>query len=175
MGTSGEHWLDLLAARQTRRRLLKTALAGAALTLPFASSAHSGGARTDADCSKPCNWTRGQNFSRRRSGCFANTKVTAYASWWLLGPLGVPVLSTAQLSGAGCLEVTALRDKAAAWDCKQPNCSGYDPKEPGGPCEGYSGLCCPCSGCDAGFIECAAGLCCNKAGTGCAYGSDCGG
>jgi hypothetical protein len=170
MAKHAEHWLDLLAVRQSRGRLLKTVLAGAALTLPLAPQARSDTARTETNCLQPCEWTRAQRFNRRMDGCFNNYAASAGAGSLFFA---LPAIKVAALSVLACTELTILRNKAAAWDCHQPGCSGFDPKDSGGPCEGNNGPCCPCSGCDSGFMPCT--FCCNKAGTGCGYGSDCGG
>ena len=58
-----EHWFDRLAAPQTRREILKAAVAGAALTLPFARTRPARAATPN--CFGGCDWTNHERYEAR--------------------------------------------------------------------------------------------------------------
>jgi hypothetical protein len=166
-GATREHWLDRLAAPRTRRQVLQAALAGAALTLPFARPARTHAAdqigRTSAG--GPCNVGKSQDPHACRQGCLRTSDLatqrsldaclhTAGGQVALLGYLapgvGFFLVSGAFLSSSTsayvCTEVALVRQKAMQYDCLQPNCPGFDPCGKDGPCESCSkigGWCCP--------------------------------
>jgi hypothetical protein len=189
-----EHWFDRLAAPQTRPQFLKAALAGAALTLPFARSAAARAVNTRSSAN-PCNAKPGNGPTACRKGCFRTSNMQALrrldvcrgaltqsllASEYLL-----PVFSFVSLLQIGigsvpmdaCVEAVILRQKAMQRDCLYPNCPGFDPCGPDGPCADCANVagasCCPST--DVFGYSCCA-QCCAKNGDGCGSGvTECGG
>ena len=64
----------------------------------------------------------------------------------LFGPLAgvvfVANLHNAIVAGQACNEAGLTQQKADYFDCLQPGCSGFDPKQKGGPCETCTATCC---------------------------------
>ena len=195
-GAGGEHWLDLLAARQTRRDVLRAALAGTALTLPLArpTAIHAANRRRGI-ASSPCKLGPSNDPKACQKGCFATSNLragrafarcanqgglTILSGTLLLGPMGVfPTLATwgvGLIGETACQEAALLHQKATQFDCLKPNCPGFDPCGSDGPCEGLPPdvFCCPDQTSWNGYIPCA--QCCSPTGSGCGSGtSECGG
>jgi hypothetical protein len=193
--TSYEHWFDRLAAPQTRRQLLRAALAGAAITLPFARPAPGHAASPSVNtagtcipplftdphaCRKGCLYTAHRQYLRRHDAC-ATANVAAGVGGVLVGLLTNPVVffpyAGAILAASHCSDQALLELKAMQLDCLQPDCPGFDPCGPGGPCE-YCNVvgvhCCPDQSVAIGYSCCA--QCCKPTGSGCGSGvTECGG
>jgi hypothetical protein len=192
-----EHWLDRLAAPQTRAQVLRAALAGAALTLPFArpTATRAAGRKRNQDpcnakpgkdahaCQNGCFYAAHQQFYSRVDGCsnLSATQfgVSAVTTLLLLNPALLAVKIAAQnLAFDKCREQALVKQKAMAFDCLFPNCPGFDPCGPGGPCVDCSHVenasCCPDTTSVFGYSCCA--QCCAPNGVGCGSGvTDCGG
>ena len=191
-----EHCFDRLAAPRTRRDVLGTALAGVALTLPFARSARAWGAARPARstgcpvgktndpnaCQKGCYYMSHTTYDNAARACgrFSNSIFYGGLASMLVGVLN-PVYfavntGTAVLSESACRNRAILEQKARAFDCLQPGCPGFDPCGPDGPCESCvaaKGLCCPDSRVIYGYSCCT--ICCSPKGDGCRSGStECG-
>jgi len=183
-GIPHEHWLDRLAEGHTRRRFLKTLLAGAALTLPLARSPHafagaalaSGCTATkgpgDHDCLLGCLTTADNRFEAAKSSCdtaalAAGVPVTAHSTALsgsalavLLGPLGV-LGALGAYAGAGFASYRATtRAYASVYQAcidnatKAAKASSYDCTQP--KCPGWDP--CdpfgPCNDCTAAHVNC---------------------
>ncbi len=157
-----EHWFDRWAAPQTRRGVLRSALVAAAtLTVPFVRA---GGARAAGphDCQKGCLWTAEQTAQAAWDACTVqaqkSVKVGALLTIWGAGLLYVDLTAfTAYVGAAACHDQTVIAHKADNWNCVQPDCPGFDPSAPGGPCEpcaASGGNCCPCQATATGYICC---------------------
>lgn len=181
--TADAHWLDRLALRATRGGFLKGALTAAALTLPFAGGASARGAVSrSAGCAAP---TRNPNACR--TGCFYASHKQYEARWdtcekqfysqlpayltgfFTFGWLGAAAVGAPAIANFhNCADLALVRAKAMQYDCLQPNCPGFDPCGPGGPCEVCIGgaKCCPAPDDNLlGYVCCA---CCNpETGEGC--------
>jgi hypothetical protein len=151
-----DHWLDRLAARHTRRNVLKTALAGA-LTLPLLRSFR---AKADSPtaCQKGCFWTSHQVYDIETSPCFvrANGKFDAAL---VLYPLTFGLTFTSIFTAPAktfmrCLDNAVLNMKQNQAQCLQPNCPGFNPNGTGGPCETCTATCCTFAGTDSGYYCC---------------------
>ena len=172
MGTERlTHWLS---TPRTRRQVLRAALAGAALTVPLGGRVAPARAAGPHDCQKGCLWTAGRRFSAQYDHCGARLISSNVIFYYL------PIVGAAESLAAGlCLDRAALKHKASAWDCLQPNCPGFDPSGPDGPCYDCTqsgGVCCPDPKQHTGYGCCTAppGGCCKS--DGCKSGeSDCGG
>lgn len=145
---------DPMSAPRTRRSILKAALAGVVLTLPFAGGAvQKARAAGPADCRKGCQWTAGKDFASGRRGC-----VDTYAGSLLFGCAYVFYLPIAVTAGTlrefECLDRNFLVNKSKMYDCLLPDCPGFDPKKEGGPCDGCRDNCCPCQASENGYICC---------------------
>jgi hypothetical protein len=155
-----ESWFDRLAARPlTRRQGLRAAAIGTAAaigaSLPFARSLPTASAASDSDCRRGCVYTANRNYASTltEDGVFG---FSVYTKLPLLGPAG-PLVG-----------LVLLRKQFAAYDrivsnhrilvanCFQPNCPGFDPKAPGGPCSSCeaSFFCNPCAALDEGYVCC---------------------
>ena len=191
-----EHWLDRLAAPRTRREVLQAALAGAVLTLPFArpaavhaasqhrtarkSGCKLGPSSDPKACQKGCFATSNLKADRGLDRCAGQIVLTNLSAISVLGPMGIlPYLGTLGASAIGdvaCSEAVLLRQKAMQYDCLQPNCPGFDPCGPGGPCAGLppNVFCCPDPSTWNGYVPCSE--CCSPKGNGCGSGTtECGG
>jgi hypothetical protein len=177
-----EHWLDRLAVRQSRRQLLRSALAGAVLTVPFASSASAAGVADPHACRKGCFYTSFQKagVAFQRCGDIAGQQFSAYG--FTVALAFIPSVAGLTLGAGGtllCRQVAEMQQKAMQYACLQPDCPGFDPKAPGGPCEicqSSGGICCPDQNVVSGYSCCTAapGGCCKD--DGCHSGTtDCGG
>jgi hypothetical protein len=178
-GATPDHWLDRLAAAHTRRQILKAALAGAMLTLPFARPARGAIAADPQACQKGCLYTASNRYTNRLEGCAATSDrgfLSASFLVFFVDPLGGLVQSvTSTLGQVACEETALLVGKSASWDCLQPNCPGFDPRGPDGPCAGLNKnlLCCTSSSSATGYTACA--VCCHPTGDGCGSGvTECG-
>jgi hypothetical protein len=170
-----EHWFDRLAVRQTRRQVLRAALAGAALTLPFARTAP---AQADPDCSVGCSYSAGLAYDRESNACNKGGVgiVTTFVVAALIY-LGKP-LTAAELNArspyTACMDRALMGLKAKEFDCSSPGCPGFDPKGPDGPCAHLppGAHCCPDISVANGYSMCA--QCCSPTGKGCGSGqTDC--
>ena len=172
-----EHWLDRLAELQTRRHLLRAALAGAALTIPFARTRPAGAAghgmrALSQDCTTGCRFSNQLRFGDALAGCWKGLErnlLTSSAVTLYLNPLyGMAVSGVAFGSAAYCTNQAILRQKAGAWDCEQPGCPGFDPHDkqygPCASCDQMKGMCCPESAIPSGYQCC---ICCDPKGNGC--------
>jgi hypothetical protein len=137
--------------RGTRRQALGAAFAGmVGLTLPAALRTAPAAADQPRDCFKGCAYTSGKRYQTALNACRTGTKVNT-AIFFFISPfagLAGEALNTV------CFDVAALRTKADAFDCLQPNCPGFDPRAPGGPCDGCQDFCCTCHASDTGYICC---------------------
>jgi hypothetical protein len=166
-----EHWLDRLAAGYTRRQVLKAALAGAALTVPFLrpKAAFAG---DSTSCRTGCLYSSHQQTSKTMTACTTSPQVTT-SSYYLgyaslgLGFLAVPLaIAESVVDNLKCNDLAILDEKARNWDCIQPNCPGFDPQHAAGICENCSGVCCADQGVLNGYSCCSI---CSKSGSGCCY------
>jgi hypothetical protein len=165
--SSSEHWLDRLAAPQTRRQGLRLALGAAATTLPLFRSVPLARA-DDSSCVRACLLTQDKNFVERRAVCRDSTvqgfALACYAPVLMAGPLGGAGAAIAR--GVACVDLATLHKKAADFDCLKPNCGGYDPRGHNGPCQTCAAQCCPDSTIPSGYSCCDI---CSQSGDGCCY------
>jgi hypothetical protein len=63
-------------------------------------------------------------------------------------------------SAAACDERALVSQKAALYDCLQPGCNGFDPKQKGGPCDTCTATCCADPTVISGYSCCALGCAC---------------
>jgi hypothetical protein len=177
-GTAPEdHWLDRLAVLQTRRQVLRTALAGAALTIPFARTRParaSGGSVKEGPqaCTRGCEYVRQLRTADELGDCYKGQNrnfVVSTALFMFVSPLNaVLAAGTANIQGRFCVDQALLRQKAAHWDCLQPGCPGFDPRDkqygPCASCDQVKGMCCPTPTVLSGYTCC---ICCDTKGNGC--------
>lgn len=142
-------WTDGLARPHTRRQGLRALLAGAALTVPLARGAAPARAAGPNDCRKGCSFTAEQAFTERYNTC-VNTFVLADLAFLVNPFLG----ADKTIQALQCRDSAIVRHKAQLFDCRQPNCPGFDPKAPGGPCDGCRDNCCTCQASPTGYICC---------------------
>jgi hypothetical protein len=155
---STEHWFDRLTVRLTRRQALKAAagVTGTALAWPLLRNSVPAGAGTITvdDCFKGCTWTAYSDSQAAAQSC-ANKAIGTYLGMLATSPLlaigALPLLKTLETN---CLDSAVLQQKADYYDCMRPNCNGFDPKEPGGPCDGCKDNCCTCAASANGYICC---------------------
>jgi hypothetical protein len=174
-----EHWLDRLAAPHTRRQGMKAVLAGAALSLPFVRSLPAAKAANPSDCRQGCIWQSKQNYAFNAGQCRTYTEQYLIASplFFVTSPLLIPI---ANMVYGGrerrCFDRARVEYKLDESNCFKPFCPGFDPNQPGGPCDGcvspYS--CNPCPDVDIGYIccvypqgDCHGDCCPSHPGTGC--------
>jgi hypothetical protein len=159
---ASEHWFDRWATPRTRRHVLATGFAAAAsLTFPVARSSATRAAGPH-DCMKGCLWTANRVAQAAMDQC-VSTEYKAFELGGLMAIWGAG-LFTADIVGAGalpgtfaCFDRAALDQKAANWDCTLPDCPGFDPTGPDGPCIGCvttGANCCPCPSTTTGYICC---------------------
>ncbi len=167
MGARSDHWIDRIAVSLTRRQVVRGGLAaaGAAAALPLLRVAPPARAALAEPCYSPCRFQGisehasdvGQCLGKHPSAKLAEFKGLKQASY---GPglLGVasPLLEQF-LAAQECRDQADMNGKVYAWNCTQPNCGGWDPKAPGGPCERCTQYCCPCAavGPTIGYVCCA--------------------
>jgi hypothetical protein len=143
---SPAHWLDRLAVRINRRQALKAA-AASALALPLL-----GASAAEADdptaCRKGCMVTSHAVFDNETAPCFvrANGKMDAAI---ILAPLTFgltisSIISAPVKSFMNCVDTATL----------EPNCPGFNPTGPLGPCETCKGNCCPDQNTETGYYCC---------------------
>jgi hypothetical protein len=140
---SDGHWFDQLSTRLTRRQVVKGALVGAAALAGATPGASTARADASEKCFKGCVWTANQRYEAAKSACLPSV----YS-------IGGPYAAIARADRAGCLDKALLAYKADWYDCAQPGCSGFDPKQKGGPCDGCSNNCCTCQASTNGYICC---------------------
>jgi len=181
------HWFDRLAVTLTRRQALKGAAGLAGAALGFAAvRPHAALAAAPNLCETGCRWTAQTAFYAQTDGsgpCWtAGTVITLFTLPGVLITFGLGDYST--LAGAynhhkvqnsmACLERAMADQKAAFWDCHFPGCSGFDPKQKGGPCETCTsnvGDCCADPTTVTGYSCCALGCACGSDTGGCHSGS----
>jgi hypothetical protein len=180
-----DHLFDRLAAPASRRQVLKAAIGGIVLALPFdlAAVAH---ADDGHDCLWGCEWFSFNKTDEAIAACQAPYKSciagfkSRVAPIPLLGGLSGPVAEAAcgralAARAARCGERALVEQKARQWDCLQPGCPGFDKDGPGGPCEPCNRVgapCCPDPNVAQGYSCCA--QCCSPTGKGCGSGTtDC--
>ena len=160
MTPPAEGWFDRLAARpHTRRQGLKAAAMGTAgvigASLPFAHSPATAAAASDSDCRKGCVYFSNQEWAHRQQE-YAGTELALNVTFSLLGPgaAGWTLVFGELHTQAIDRELTTHRRQV--YECFQPGCSGFDPKVPGGPCDGCEApfYCNPCAVLDSGYICC---------------------
>jgi hypothetical protein len=172
-----EHWLDRLAVLQTRRQVLRAALAGAALTIPFARTRPAGASgrslkAPSPDCERGCRFSNQLRYGDALAGCWKGLErgvLTTSAVTLYLNPLyGMAVGGVAFGTAAYCTNQAILRQKAGAWDCEQPGCPGFDPHDkqygPCASCDQVKGMCCVTQTVLSGYTCC---ICCDPKGNGC--------
>jgi hypothetical protein len=153
------HWLDRLAVRSTRREALRTVAAGAAAVALPALRPSTAQAEGPTDCRKGCLWTNRQRYRPRVEKCLtirraAAAKIAGAGAYPALAVVLIPAAWIDALAYSTCLDRAVLESKAGAYDCLQPNCPGFDPKAPGGPCDTCRDNCCTCQASDTGYICC---------------------
>jgi hypothetical protein len=174
--------------------VLKAALAGALLTLPFAPSAAARAA--EEPCTLGCLYAAGRRQDADLAACAKKQRqclMGLYSRLYRLPILQGEALNLAdsaclKLYGAetaACYERAITEKKARYWDCiSGDGCGGFDPQGPFGPCEEWAKqgfLCCPdpkspVGYCPAGTSAAGTGSCCDPAGNGCLSGvTNCGG
>ena len=173
-------WLDELAVRATRGGFLRSlALAAGGLAFPLARAQTGAAAADPAACRKGCFYAAHQRFLRTDAACDANLTQLGIGTSTFVLLWGNPFYTLAVEGGAmirsvSCTERARLTQKAAQWDCMQPDCPGFDPAQAGGPCEGCQaagGHCCPDQQVVPGYSCCTgSGGCCDPSGDGCASG-----
>jgi hypothetical protein len=177
-----DSWFDRLALRQSRGHFLKTALAsGAVLTLPQARAARAS-VSNDFDCWRGCFYTAHVRQQTDLDNCLTKYQQCASAVgkrvFWIpiLGGAAVPLVQKGceavyQNKIAKCYDLALLKEKAMERDCLEPNCPGFDPEAPDGPCafvKKTGGHCCPDPKSVTGYSGCSE--CCSATGDGCASG-----
>jgi hypothetical protein len=168
-GVSPEHWFDRLAVRRTRREVLKGA-AGLTGALFGLSAAPAQAAYTDDPnaCRTGCNWTAHQTYVTKSGGCFSLGVEEAVLSQVVLmglyGFLGVTGYSgkLGALAEGSCNDGALIQQKASLYDCLQPGCNGFDPKQKGGPCDTCTATCCADPTVISGYSCCALGCACGS-------------
>lgn len=161
MSPARETWFDRLSAQHTRRQTLKVAAAGAAAavgaSLPFARRPPEAHAATPTDCRKGCVWTTNQAFASGQRTDAAVYGVNDAAGRYLYGPL-LGAIAFSFWSGArmALADQAWRKHRSAMQVCFQPFCPGFNPKAPGGPCDGCEPplFCNPCELVDSGYICC---------------------
>jgi hypothetical protein len=177
---SGEGgWLDELAVRATRGGFLRSlALAAGGLAFPLGRPQTGVAAADPAACRKGCFYAAHQKFLRTDAACEANLTQLGIGTATFVLLWGNPFYTLAVEGGAmirsvSCTERARLTQKAAQWDCMQPDCPGFDPLRADGPCANCRDgcKCCPDQAVQGGYSPCTAGGgCCNPSGDGCASG-----
>ena len=161
MSPPPETWFDRLSAPQTRRQSLRAAAAGATAaigaSLPFVGKVTEAEAASATDCRQGCVWMAGQIYARgqrlNEATYWTSTTFTAHA----LGPLFGPIFSVwvrgQRREFADELWINYRLNKST---CEKPFCPGFDPKRPGGPCDGCNPplYCNPCDLVPSGYTCC---------------------
>jgi len=166
MSGSERHWFDRLAARHTRRDLLRAALVGGAtLALPAITPAAAQADDPHA-CQIGCGWTAHQTYLSRSDTCATvGSAAAGYftlqlgAAFGIFNPVGAftGAVKAGTAVDAKCTELALQLQKGDYYDCLQPDCPGFDPKEKGGPCETCTASCCPDGTVVSGYSCCALG------------------
>ena len=159
--SASEHWFDRLATAMTRRTALKAGLAAtAAMALPLWRSPRAAAVINVDPCTNGCLHFAQQQAGRAAAHC--QTKYEQNEPGLVLTGL-LFSFSNATLILPGlfdesqynrCLDKTVIASKVAQYDCYQPDCTGFDPKQPGGPCDTCDQNCCTCPGIPNGYICC---------------------
>jgi len=166
-----EHWLDRLAAPQTRREGFKSALAGAALALPFTTGtarADNPGGSTPNACRNGCYFKNQRTTNRELQRCHADAHTAVSFATGLGGFVTLLLTAKARSTERYCVDRALLVEKATAYDCLQPDCPGFDPYGELGPCEPCAAvpgcLCCPSQVSSTGYDSCTSPpYCCGTA------------
>jgi hypothetical protein len=181
--TASEHWLDRLAeTRPTRRRFVRTLLAGAAFTVPFARGlpARAGSGCTDQNPgADPYAWrwacliSSDNSYNSAQSSCHNILRAgDAHLALYFF-PLSAMSLLQAPSATGDYERARACADRATAAQLeREHNCGqrfqpGFNPCGPGGPCETCSGICCPDPRTDTGAN------CCTNPPAGCCKADGC--
>jgi hypothetical protein len=163
-GGAPEHWFDRLAQRLTRREAVKAGIAAAAaftlpLVRPAGASAEQFVINVDP-CFTGCKAFAHTQFYAAKTSCTdkyggaANIGLAGfyYATGGLFGYAAHDALATR--SYHSCLDTAMMHQKVSMFDCSQAGCSGFDPRQKGGPCETCSNFCCVCPNIPEGYICC---------------------
>jgi hypothetical protein len=159
-----DHWFDRLATRGTRRQALKAGLAGAAaLMLPALRPAP--GLAEDfviavGPCFTGCKAFTHQTYNTAKTACVNTYTGTGqsfvvgyyFATAGIFG--GAAGYYAATREYHGCLDTAMMQQKLSQFDCSQADCSGFNPKQPGGPCATCNNNCCTCANVPLGYICC---------------------
>lgn len=161
MSPPSETWFDRLSAPHTRRQSLKVAAAGAAAavgaSLPLAGQVTEAEAASAHDCRQGCVWMAGQIYARgqrqNEATYWTSTIFTARALGPLLGPFFSVWVRGKRREFADELWINYRLNKST---CEKPFCPGFDPKRPGGPCDGCNPplYCNPCDLVPSGYTCC---------------------
>jgi hypothetical protein len=163
-----EHWFDRLAVRVSRRDVLKggIGLAGAAFGVT-ALQPRAAFADDPAACRTGCNWTAHQRYEATFDVCnnlAVNDRLPNLGLFILGGGLGLVAAVTihaANFAAAiSCADRALVQQKADYFDCQQPGCSDFDPKQKGGPCETCTATCCADPTVISGYSCCTLGCAC---------------
>jgi hypothetical protein len=179
MSPRSETWFDRLSGPHTRRQSLKAAAAGAAAAvgagLPLAGKVAGAEAATPTDCRKGCVWTAGQRYATERRLAETGYWSQAVFAKQALGPVLGGIYNIMYFwADRQVADIDLKQYRESLKPCFQPNCPGFDPRAPGGPCDGCEPplYCNPCDLVDNGYICCiyeptdCHGDCC-KPGPGC--------
>jgi hypothetical protein len=160
---ASDHWFDRLATGMTRRTALKAGLAAAAaIALPLTRVPRAAAFATDP-CARGC-----VRFAQQRQGAanaycenarsaIGDNSLGLWVASWIVpvfAPIALGEAVGANRAYGTCIDKAMTAAKVAAYDCYQPGCSGFDPKQPGGPCDTCEQNCCVCPGIPNGFICC---------------------
>ncbi len=158
MAPAESHWFDRLALGQTRRGMLKSAVAGAAgLTLLRTAPAR---AADPSACKKGCEWTSHQIANDAIPGCLARGQLSALFLFGYGPALGLGFVAPGVATYKGisaelrCQDRALLKQRDMQANCLEPYCPGFNPYGKSGPCEGVQGYCCACASSDDGYIPC---------------------
>lgn len=164
---ANETWFDRLTTTVTRRSALKAGLAAAAaFTLPLArpSSAPADSIQVDP-CFAGCSSFGHHQFAAAQRTCMSNfSNAGTFLGVGFSTLTGMLFLQAApgalahQLLAVrneqACYDNALVASKVAQYDCIKPACSGFDPKQPGGPCDTCTNNCCVCPDIPNGYICC---------------------
>ena len=143
-------------------------LAGAMVGLSAAPARAAHAADPNA-CRTGCNWTAHQTCLAALSSCdslaateYGLAQVIFFGLYGLAGVgLGFhPATQFGIAAGARCDEGALINQKAALYDCLQPGCNNFDPKQKGGPCDTCTATCCADPTVISGYSCCALGCAC---------------
>jgi hypothetical protein len=131
MTGGAEHWLDELAVRATRGSFLRSlALVAGGLAFPLARPRSGSAAANDPTaCRKGCFFAAHKNALRAQDTCIAGLAhlgigTAGFVGLWSNSFYGLALEGTAMIRYVSCRDHALLTEKAAQWDCMQPNCPG---------------------------------------------------